>query len=376
MRVGVNALYLIHSHCGGTETYLLGLAEALLRVHPDLQLVFFTNRENDSFLKAYFSAYRRVQFVSTNIGATNRFERIFKEQISLPRLASQQGVDLLWSPGYTCPSSAKIPQVCTIHDMQYIHFANDFTRLGTIALKILIPLAAKASKGILTVSEFSKAEIVKYLHVDPANVYVAYHGNSPLLSRNVSEIQREDLLRNIVPRGAKYFLSVGFSHPHKNLVSLVKSFQKIRDGIPHYLILVGRPRRGEKELSRQIKLGGASRIIRIEWSGQEELRALYACADVFVFPSLYEGFGIPMLEAMTAGAPILASNSAALPEVGGEAVYYFDGNNLNDLQDKMSRMAAMSKIERQVLIKKGHERARLFNWDQAAKQTMRCFQSI
>ena len=162
LRLGVNTLFYLPGEVGGSETYLLETLRALIRIPNGPSLVLFSNHENDGKLRAEFP---EAEVIGSGIGATSRVARILAEQIQLPRLVKRARVDLLWSPGYTAPARVSCPQVVSILDMQYKRFPQDVSWLAARTMDVLYPSAARRSDAVVTISEFAKSEIVRYLKI-------------------------------------------------------------------------------------------------------------------------------------------------------------------------------------------------------------------
>ncbi|TFG89572.1 MAG: hypothetical protein E4H15_09070 [Syntrophobacterales bacterium] len=164
MRIGVNTLFLIPGEVGGTETYLREVLLAMAKSFVDVEWVLFTNRENDGYLRRIFGEFPQFAFHPLPLRAMNRYARIIREQIDLPFRVAVSRVDVLWSPGYTAPFFVPCPQVVTIPDMQYRRYPEDLTFPARIATDILVRMAVKRCRCILTISEFSRREILTFTH--------------------------------------------------------------------------------------------------------------------------------------------------------------------------------------------------------------------
>ncbi len=347
MRVGVNTLFLIPGEVGGSETYLRGLLPALTGVEPSLELVIFTNRENhDSF-----GDFERVPI---GVNAVSRPMRILKEQCSLPGAVRRSGVDLLFSAGYTAPYVCPCPQVVTIHDVQYAEFPDEFSWASLQAQRLLVGMAAKRAVHIITVSEFSKEQITKHLRVPKEKISVTYEAPAD-----------EFYDKHEADARPPYIVYVSNTYPHKNAPLLVEAFGQIVDEIEHELLIVGQPRNGEPPPHPRMR-----RIHRMPFG---ELVGLVQGADLMVFPSLYEGFGLPVIEAMAAGTRVTASRVASIPELGGEAISYFDPHSADSIASAIKQALLESPEQRSAMIEKARERAGTFTWKRCAEQTIKAF---
>lgn len=358
LRLGINTLFYLPGEVGGSETYLRETIRALTQRSEPPQLVFFTNAENHDLLQREFPS---AECVPTGIAATNRFRRIWSEQAALPRLIRRAQPDVLWSPGYTAPALTGVPQVVSILDMQYKRFPQDVTWLAARTMDVLYPMAARRSTAIVTISDFAKTEIIRFLRVPADKITVTLLGAS-------ADYGAASGLPPEMVRGAPYLLCVAHTYPHKNVAMLVRAFTRLAAKIPHRLVLVGKARLGEPEVAEALRQAPADRVVRLAEVSAADLASLYQCADWLVFPSLYEGFGLPVLEAMRAGTPVLTTREAAIPEVGGDAVVYADGRNEEAWAKTMRTVLTWPREMRLRLTVAAKQRAAGFTWKASAEQ--------
>jgi len=350
VRVGVNTLFLIPREVGGTEIYVRSLLPALQAAEPDLSLVVFTNRENHDT----FSDYERVLI---EVNATSRPRRILAEQFALPAAAKRASVDVLYSPGYTAPLRAPCPQVVTIHDTQFLDFPEDFPWLSRMAQRVIVGGAARRAGAVTTVSEFSKGRIAERFGVPRDRIVVAHSALSGLFAHPQTYAMEEPFL-----------LYIANTYPHKNATRLVRAFDSIKDRIPHALVICGQPREGEPPPHPRVK--------RVHYVAYEELIGMVQTADLLVFPSLYEGFGRPVVEAQEAGTRVIASRSAAIPEIGGDGATYFNGEDERSIAQAILDTLNEPESDRAAMIAKGRENAKRFTWDTCAHATMSAFNQV
>ncbi|MGD9611959.1 MAG: glycosyltransferase family 4 protein [Kiritimatiellia bacterium] len=358
LRLGVNALFYLPGEVGGSETYLRETLRALARRPDRPDLVLFTNAENDRLLRAEFPD---AETVPTGVAAVNRFARILAEQLQLPRLVRRARPDVLWSPGYTAPAFCACPQVVSVLDMQYKRFPQDVSWLAARAMDVLYPAAARRADAVVAISEFAKAEAVRFLGVPPEKVTTTLLAADPAFGAPGGPPPPE-------LADAPYLLCVAHTYPHKNVGLLVRAFSRIAGEIPHRLVLVGKPRFGEPDVAAALRAAPAGRVVRLTGRPWPELVALYRHADWFVFPSLYEGFGLPVLEAMRAGAPVLTTREASIPEIGGDAVRYADGRDETAFAAALRAATALPAAERTRQIEAARRRAEEFTWDASAER--------
>jgi glycosyltransferase involved in cell wall biosynthesis len=374
MRIGVNTLFLIPGEVGGTETYLRETLLAMVALPEENEWTLFTNQENDGYFRRIFGPFPHVAYHPLPLRATNRYARIIREQIDLPFRVARSRVDLLWSPGYTAPFFASCPQVVTIPDMQYRRYPEDLTFLARIVTDLLVRMAVRRCRGIIAISEFSRREILALTHACEKSVWAVPLAADPTFARPIpADVRRERLIK-LLGADKPYILCIANTYPHKNVHLLIDAFGLILEKIPHQLVLVGKPRLGEPEVRKA--LGGVSdpsRIRRLLQVDFDDLVALYQGADLFVFPSLYEGFGLPVLEAMMAGVPVLTTRCGSIPEVGGENVCYFDPHSPADLARQILEMSAWRSDGRKIRVTEAQTHASGFSWRRTAEKTMECF---
>jgi len=369
MRIGVNTLFLIPGEVGGSETYLRDVLRHAIPANPDIEWILFTNRENHESLADAFAGNGHVRVRALGFHARRRMRRIIREQTQLPVAAARERVDVLWSPGYTAPVFAPCRQVVSILDMQYKAFPQDFTAAALLATRLLVPLAAKRADCILTLSEFSRSEILKYIRIPPGKVRVVYPAAEAGFGAGApAEAPGAGGQASVEP----YVLCVANTYPHKNVATLVRAAGMAAREHRFRLILVGLEGRGEAEVQAALReIPRRDLVVRKSRLSRAELAGLYRGARVFAFPSLYEGFGLPVLEAMAAGVPVVAARRGSIPEVGGDCIRYFDGTTA-DLARCLAESLEMGAGERRSRVEAAKERASQFRWERTAAEITAC----
>jgi glycosyltransferase involved in cell wall biosynthesis len=376
VRIGVNTLFLIPGEVGGTETYLREVLFAMARSSAAIEWVLFTNRENEGYLKRLFREFPHFAFHPLPLRATNRYARIIREQFDLPFRVACCHLDLLWSPGYTAPFFSPCPQTVTIPDMQYRRYPQDLTFLARIATDLLVRMAIRRCQSIIAISEFSRREILTFGRIAEKSVLAIPLAADTVFAEPIPEALKRQRLKKALSSEKPYILSIANTYPHKNIPLLVEAFGRILERVPHQLALVGKPRLGEPEVLAALeRVADGSRVKRVTRVDHETLLALYQGADLFVFPSLYEGFGLPVLEAMMSGVPVLTTKCGSIPEVGGDQVCYFDPASSTELAETMVDMVSWGREYRKTRVLEAQQHARQFSWEQTAEKTIECFRT-
>jgi glycosyltransferase involved in cell wall biosynthesis len=307
-----------------------------------------------------------VNVVRLRFDPRSRVRRVLAEQTLLHSAVRDAKPDLLHNVFNTAPFVSRVPQVTTIHDV--IHRRYPEAGLLGVGVKAILPLAARQSTRVLTVSEASKSDIVRFLGVPANRVDVAPNG--PGIADEAAGPPPDETRRRFDVGESPLVLAVAPSRPHKNVARLVEALADVPDAV---LVLPGYATGGDADIDRLAKqLGVAQRLRRPGWVDDAALDGLYRAADCFVFPSLAEGFGLPVLEAMLRGTPVACSNATSLPEVAGDAALYFDPLDVDAIAVSIRRVLEDAELATR-LRSAGQERARLFTWDEAARRTLDCY---
>jgi glycosyltransferase involved in cell wall biosynthesis len=299
----------------------------------------------------------RVEILSSKARIYGLSEQMLALSGSLRR------TDILWVPHYNVPLLYRGKLLVTIHDVcpLALRGALDSSLKRTFA-KVLFQNVARRADEVFCVSEFTSKEVQKYLGIPQAKVHVTHPG---LEARWDDSASSDERVRT------PYLLCVGNIKPHKNIGALLKAFNKVRDHIPHRLVIVGKLEglvTADKGVVREAEKLGSDRVELTGEISDQRLKQLYRGADSFILPSLYEGFGLPVLEAMALNCPVLCSNASALPEVAGDAALYFDPRDVDDLANKLLRITSDGAL-RAELIERGLRRIQQFSYQDCAKRT-------
>jgi len=360
LRIGVNALYLIPGGVGGTEIYLRCLLGALAEVDQEDQYLVFTNRETEASV-----APSRPNFLVAQqpVRGVVRPARILWEQTGLPMAVARERVDVLLNPGFTMPVLCPCPSVTVFHDLQHKRHPEHFRWFDLPFWRLLLWLAAHRSKFLVAVSEATRADLVRYYNIPAGKIRVVPHG----VEERFFEIGR----RREGVKPEPYLLAVSTLHPHKNLDRLIRAFARFHVIEPGFrLVIAGMRGFFAGELETLIAgLGLADSVQLTGWVSRDRLEELYLGARAYINPTLFEGFGMPVLEALAAGVPVACSSIEPVRSVAGDAALLFDPASDDAVLDAMIRIVSDDAL-RTRLAEAGPRRAAQFSWRQTAEETL------
>jgi len=357
LRIGVNALYLIPGGVGGTEIYLRSLLGALAEIDPRNEYFVFTNLETGPDL---VPAALNFSHVPQSVRAERRPARILWEQLALPLAARRRRLDVLFNPGFTAPLLASCPQVTVFHDMQHKRHPEFFRRFDLPFWRMLLYWSAHRSRRLIAVSEATRDDLLAFYRLPPGKIAVVPHGVDERMF-GIAAVRSPE----------PFVLCVSTLHPHKNIARLLQAFAELRRDRPDLkLVLAGLKGFFSREVEARIAALGLGEAVRITgWLPREELYELFRTAWAFVYPSTFEGFGMPVAEAMAAGVPTACSDIRPIRDVAGDAALLFDPLDTATMTAALRRLVA-DVPERARLIAAGSGRTRQFSWSRAAAATL------
>jgi len=277
----------------------------------------------------------------------------------------KQKFDVFFSPTHYGPIFVSCPQVISILDISYKHFPELFKKKDLIKLNLWGTYSIRSSKKIIAISNSSKNDIIKEYRVPEAKVVAIKLG---IKEPGKSKMSKKELFEKYSV-GEPYLLFVGTLQPRKNIVRLIEAFSRLKASDMKLLIIGRRGWQYKEILEAPEKYGVAGQVKFLETVTDEELPTFYENAEAFVLPSLYEGFGLPILEAMKYGCPVLTSNVSSLPEAGENAAVYFDPGNVSDIAEKIEKVLSDESL-RAKMKKEGFEQVKKFSWEKSAKQVL------
>lgn len=370
MRIGLNLLYLLPGIVGGSQTYAVSLIRALTALDTENEYVVYLNRESAALEITDAPQVRRVV---CGVRAVRRPVRYAFEQASLPGLLRRDRVDLLHSLGYVGPLLPPCPQVVSILDLIYRGHQVMMSGSKQKALEFFVKQGARRCAQILTISENSKREIAEDIGVDPNKITVTYLAARPPAAPS-TPAQRVPVLSRCGIT-APYVLAFSSPNPVKNISRLMEAFAAACADLPHQLVLIGHPPAGTSFAAEAERLGLGGRIVATGYVPGEDIGPLLQGADLFAFPSLYEGFGMPVLDAQQEEVPVICSAAASLPEVAGDGALLFDPLSLEAMQEAL-RAGLLDGPLRERLRARGRANAAKFTWERTARQTLDVYRQV
>ena len=364
MRIAINSRFAGYQQKEGYSRYTIGLInEMLIQNLDDDFLCVYDNKKSVPFSNA-----PNVVFKTIGPKARHPLAWKFWYDFSLTKIAKQFRADCLISLDGFCSLTSSIPQILAIHDLAFLHYPQGINSIYAAYYKIFTPLFIAKAKHIITVSEFSKDDIIKHYPIAKDKISVVYNaadkGFSPI------DDTTKDLVKQQLTDGKEYFLYVGAIHPRKNLINLLKGFSwfKKRYQSNMKLLLVGRMAwKNEMFLKQLESYKYRNDVVVAGYVEEQKLQEIVGAAYALVYPSCWEGFGLPVLEAMQSGVPTIIANNSSLPEIADEAGYLVDPE---DPEAWGQAMGILFKDEnhRNQLIQNGLLRSKDFSWENSAQK--------
>jgi glycosyltransferase involved in cell wall biosynthesis len=369
MRIGIDATALPPQPVGAGN-YIIQLIRTLAGIRSGHELFIFAQQSGPKLIN--LPEDNLVEWVI--VDERNPGSRLVWEQLYLPYLVRKSGVELLHSLHYTRPVRLTCKSVVTFHDMTLFLYPELHTWARRLFFPQMMRYSARKADELITVSDSTRDDLIRILQADPKKVTTTHLGVDP----GFQLIKDEDERRRVAEKynlPERFILYVGLVEPRKNLPVLIDSYKRLLDsGFVYELVLVGRFGWMYEDAIEQVnELGLETNVRFLGYVPQEDLPLVYNLASLFVYPTIYEGFGLPVLEAMACGVPVITSNVSSLPEIVNEAGLLTPVNDSEALFETMKKALGDGKL-REELIKKGPQRAAEFTWSKTAQLTLQVYQ--
>jgi glycosyltransferase involved in cell wall biosynthesis len=370
MRIAIDARMML-DRPSGIGTYISELLKNLLLIDKTNSYFIFTNNKNLVCNTAGNAEVIEIKSRPVSVS----------EQFVIPGLLIANKIDVFHAPSFVVPFNCPCKTVITLHDLTHIIFKKEFPKRVQWYYNYILKHAAKRSSAIITDSNNSKNDIVKYFCINPGHIRTINLGVDRIYRK--IDTEKIEIFKKRFNLSKIFILYNGSKKPHKNVELLLEAFHlsKKKSKIDCLLVITGRREKTDKEtdfstIDKKIcSLRIEKDVICIGELSSEDLSLLYNAASVFVFPSLYEGFGLPPLEAMACGCPVVVSNISSLPEICGDAALYIDPHNVDSLCDGIQKILSDKNL-RNMMIQKGLERVKSFSWDSCARKTLAVYEEV
>jgi len=397
MKIGI-MLQSFDESMAGIGVYTQEIVRALLRVDSTNEyLLIYPGFGNARKHRGEFRRYKKVTEIETyfprlpavfySIRALAWIPRLLKkvralvpletywDQVVVPRVLKQHGVDVVFNPHLTVPIRGRFGKVMILHNVEYHLIPKVYNWRMYTWWFLLEHRIMPAADRVISLSHAMTADFRKYVKYPIAQVRTIYHGVSDKFRVETDEA-RLARARQEYGLPERFLLFVGRLYPQKNFATLARAFALVKDTIPHRLIVAGQPRyKFEGELSILGELGIEDRVDFLNHVPNDDLPIIYNLADCFVYPSLYESFGLAQLEAMACGCPVIGANAGAIPEVTGGAALLFDPHSPQELSEAILKLTCEPQVRRD-MVQRGLARAREFTWERTARETLEVIREL
>lgn len=363
MNIAVNTRFLLNDHLEGYGYFLKEMLGRLTKNHPEHQFIFIFDRP---YSQEFINAPNITAVVA---GPPARHPLLWKwwYDVRVPSVLKKYKADVFLSCDGFCSLTTSVPQCLVVHDLAFLHYPSFIHRSHLFFYKRYTPKFLKKAASLVTVSQFSKNDIVNSYRIDPARIDIIY--NAARESVQPVSWQEKQSVTHDFTAGKNYFIYVGAIHPRKNLTNLLKAFSifKKRQKSDWKLVITGRAAWQSKSFMDSLaRYKYRDDLVMTGYVDEQQLAGLIGSAYAMVYPSLFEGFGMPVVESMQAGVPVITSANSAMQEIAGDAALYADPTDVNSIADKIMQMYKDEALHSR-LTEKGKERAKLYNWDRSAE---------
>ncbi len=362
MRIAVNTRFLLKGKLEGIGWYTYEVMKRMVHDHPEDEFFFLFDRPFDE--KFIFGP--NVQGIVVSPPARHPVLWYWWFEISVPRVLKKIKADVFFSPDGYCSLKSRVPTLMTMHDLAYLHYPGQVDSLTQRYYRHFVPKFLNRAEKVATVSDYVKNDIAQNLQIPSDKIFMAYNGAREEFQPVEEEIKQT--VRTQYSDGKEYFLYYGALHPRKNILNLIRAFEKFKsnNSSTTKLILIGRMAWQTSEIEHRIKNSPVAADLKHIHYLDSSLPLLVASAKAVVYVSLFEGFGLPVLEAMKCGVPVITSNVTSMPEVAGDAAICVDPTDISEIEKAMEKVETDQNKASQ-LVQKGLNRSTFFSWDLTAK---------
>ena len=378
MIIGIDTRFALKNR-RGIGNYTLNLVQSLAKIDQENQYFLYTDKPDSENILPKSANIKIKPLVPANY--------LLWEQLILPRQAIRDGVDILHCTANTSPLflTKSIKLIVSILDVMYLKDATLlpkstvlYQRLGKIYRSVIVSRSISNINKIITISDFSKSDILYHFSSLQTNSIITTYLAADAAFSILDSEYASKIIKNSFNLAGKYLLTLGGTDPRKNTKLVIRAFSKLKQTkkIGEKLVIVGIPNWKQSEFYDLVCLLQCENdVVFTDYVTQEELVCLYNCATLFIYPSLYEGFGIPPLESMACGTPVITSNTTSIPEIVGDAALQIDPNSQEELEAAVYKLLVDHSL-RDNLIQRGLARAKQFSWQRMAEETLDIYKSI
>jgi glycosyltransferase involved in cell wall biosynthesis len=364
MKIAINTRLLLKNKLEGIGWFTFENLKRIVKSHPEHQFYFIFDRPfDDEFIFA-------DNITPIKVGLPTRHPILWMLwfEFSIPFILWRIKPDIFLSPDGHISLFSRTPQIAVIHDINFHHRPKDLPWMSRIYYRFFFPKFALKAKHIVTVSQFSKNDLINSYHIHPSKISVVYNGAQELYKELTEEQQNGTKARYAM--GCNYFLFVGAQHPRKNIDGLLRAFDIFKTNwqTEHKLIIVGEKQFLTSHIEETYKnMTFKKEVLFTGRLSSEDIALVMGSAASLVYVPFFEGFGIPIVEAFYSGIPVIASEVTALPEIAGDAALYVDPSSPEDIAQAMNKISSDDLLRKQ-LIKKGKQKRPNYQWDKSAKE--------
>jgi len=361
MRIGVNARLLLADRMEGIATYTAETCQRMVAEHPEDDFIFFFDRAYDEA----FIYGENVTAVILKPEARHPWLWQYWFDYALARQLEKYQIDVLYSPESYLSLRSDVPCVMVTHDIAYIHYPQYFKKSHLRYFQKFVPAYHDRAKHIITVSEATKMDVVKHFSIESTKITVAH--NAVRSGFNPISKTEKQAVRSKITNDQPYIIYLGSIHPRKNVKRLIKAFESVceKGNANHKLVLYGRWAFDHHDVSKMIKASKSKERIILANDEVIKVESALAAADCLAYVSLYEGFGLPIIEAMQCGVPVLSSDVSSMPEVCGDAAILVNPGSVESISQGIEKLL-QDQDSTESLILKGYENVQRFSWNNTA----------